>query len=452
MDLHPLFLERIKKDFGSESDAFIAAIDSNPVISVRANTKKMSALSLTDRVPWCDSGFYLEQRPVFTLDPLFNAGGYYVQEASSMFLEKAIKQHADLSENSVVLDLCASPGGKSTHLLSLLDGRGCLVSNEYVGQRVAALRENITKWGFPNSVVTNSTPSDFGKCEGLFDVIVVDAPCSGEGMFRKDEQAVEEWTPENVSMCANRQKDILKDVYPALKEGGLLVYSTCTYNRFEDEDNVNWICSELGGEYLPIEFKEEWGIVDSGCGYHFYPHKSKGEGFFLAAIRKTEPTYTVRLKSQKTKEPVGCKTIKKWLVNGDNYSYTETNDKTIIAFPSRFSEVLAVLKNNTKVVQSGVAVAQMKGADFLPAPSLALSTCINRNEFQVVDLDWNQAISFLKRENIVLAEAPKGWILVTFKGVALGWIKNLGNRSNGYYPVEWHVRMNSDSNLYTSLV
>ncbi len=452
MNLHPLFLERIKKDFGNEADAFINAIGTDAVVSVRVNRAKLSTLALPDRVPWCETGFYLKQRPVFTLDPLFNAGAYYVQEASSMFLEQAVKQHANLTENSVVLDLCASPGGKSTHLLSLLSGNGLLVSNEYVGQRVASLRENITKWGFANSVVTNATPADFGKCEGVFDVILVDAPCSGEGMFRKDEQAVKEWSPENVTMCANRQREILRDVYPALKEGGLLIYSTCTYNSSEDEENVKWICSELGGEYLPVDFDEKWGVADSGCGYHFYPHMSKGEGFYLAAIRKTSSSFSVRVKPQKIKEPAGVKQIKKWLVNSDKYVFSETADKTIIAFPSKFHDVLAVLKGNMKVVQSGVAVAQMKGSDFLPAPSLALSYSLNRKEFQTVELEWQQAMNFLKRENLVLPDAPKGWLLATFNNVALGWLKNLGNRSNGYYPAEWHVRMNIDTNLYTPLV
>ena len=451
MDLHPLFLERIRNDFGGEADSFINAIGHDAVVSVRANHRKLTEVCLSDRVPWCSSGFYLSQRPVFTLDPLFNAGAYYVQEASSMFLEQAVRQHAQLSDNSVVLDLCASPGGKSTHLLSLMNGRGLLVSNEYVGQRVASLRENITKWGFPNSVVTNAAPADFGKCGGLFDVIVIDAPCSGEGMFRKDEQAVREWSVENVQMCAKRQREILKDVFPALKEGGLLVYSTCTYNTAEDEQNVEWICNELGGEFLPISVDAQWNITETPFGYHFYPHKTRGEGFFLAAIRKTADDLSVRVKSQKIKEPAGGKQVKKWIADSDQFIFGETNDKMLIAALAKFHDVVTVLKGNMKVVQSGLAVAQVKGNDFLPAPPLALSSCLRKEEFQIVDLDWKQAMVFLKRENLVLADAPKGWLLASFNKVPIGWIKNLGNRSNGYFPAEWHVRMTPDINLYTPL-
>ena len=451
MDLHPLFLERIRNDFGGEADKFISAIGSNAVVSVRTNPRKLTDVCLPDRVPWCSSGFYLSQRPVFTLDPLFNAGAYYVQEASSMFLEQAVRQYAELTPDTVILDLCASPGGKSTHLLSLLDGRGLLVSNEYVGQRVAPLRENITKWGFPNVVVTNAAPADLGKCDGLFDVILVDAPCSGEGMFRKDDQAVKEWSPENVAMCAKRQREILNDVFPALKEGGLLIYSTCTYNCLEDEDNVRWICAELGGEYLHVNVDGGWHIADSGYGYHFYPHLSRGEGFFLAAIRKTSSANSVKCKVQKFKAPVNANVVKKWLVDGGLFSFYETADKTLIAFPNKFSDVLALLKSHLKVVQAGVAVAQVKGSDFLPSPSLALSLALNRSEFNTINVDWQQAVSFLKRENLVLPDAPKGWLLVVFNNVALGWLKNMGNRSNGYFPVEWHVRMNADVNLYTPL-
>ena len=366
-----------------------------------------------------------------------------------MFLEQTVRQHAHLSDDSVVLDLCASPGGKSTHLLSLMNGRGLLVSNEYVGQRVASLRENITKWGFPNSVVTNAAPADFGKCDGLFDVIVIDAPCSGEGMFRKDDQAVTEWSAENVEMCAKRQREILKDVFPALKEGGLLVYSTC--NAAEDEENVEWICTELGGEFLPISVDAQWNITETPFGYHFYPHKTRGEGFFLAAIRKTATAFSVRVKSQKIKEPAGGKQVKKWMTDAEQFVFGETNDKMLIATLAKFHDVVSVLKGNVKVVQSGLAVAQVKGNDFLPAPSLALSSCLRKEEFQIVDLDWKQAMAFLKRENLVLPDAPKGWLLVSFNKVPLGWVKNLGNRSNGYFPAEWHVRMTPDINLYTPL-
>lgn len=453
VELHSKFVERINNEFGSDANAFLEALVTEPVTSIRINTQKVTDAKLTDVVPWASNAMYLSQRPVFTLDPIFNVGGYYVQEASSMFVEQAFKQHVTVSDDLAVLDLCASPGGKSTLLASLLNGKGMLVSNEVVSQRVAPLRENLTKWGYPNSVVINSDPSVIGKCEGLFDVILVDAPCSGEGMFRKDEVAIKEWSPENVEMCANRQRSILSDIFPALKVGGILIYSTCTYNKDEDENNVKWICSELGGELLPVSFNKDWGIDDSGFGYHFYPYRTRGEGFFLAAIRKTAETQncSLKVKNSKVVQSQGAKLVKDFIVNPSDFQYTETPDKMIIATPSRIADKISYLRSNVRVVQAGVAVAQLKGKDVIPGAPLALSSILNRKSCKTVELDWTQAMAFLKRESFALPECEKGWLLALYKGVALGWLKNLGNRTNSLYPAEWHVRMQADASQYTPL-
>lgn len=452
MNLHPSFVSRIHKDFGDDAEVFLASLETNPITSIRFNDTKVGLLELEDRVPWATNAMYLNSRPVFTQDPLFNVGAYYVQEASSMFLEQAFNQYVEVTHDSVILDLCASPGGKSTLLASLMNGRGLLVSNEVVSQRVAPLRENITKWGYPNCVVTNSDPSVLGKNEGLFDAILIDAPCSGEGMFRKDEQAVNEWSPENVDMCAKRQRDILEYIYPALKDNGILIYSTCTYNNEEDENNVRWICSQLGGEVLPIQIKEEWGVVDSKFGYHFYPYSTKGEGFFLAVIRKHSDTgrfaYS-KVKNQKeVKSAIGSQ-LSKYILNPSDFVISETSDNMYIATPKAISEVVNHLKNSARVVQSGVLVAQLKGKDIIPATPLALSSILDRNATPVVELNWRDAMAFLRRESFPLPSSPKGWLLVTFRNIPLGWLKNLGNRTNSSYPNEWHVRMQADESLYT---
>ena len=281
---------------------FQEAIEGERITSIRTNEHKVTnEVNDATIVPWCSNGFYLENRPVFTMDPLFHAGCYYAQEASSMFVEQAIRQHWNEmdEEEPLFLDLCAAPGGKSTLLASLLNGKGWLVCNEVMKSRMGILDENITKWGASNVTVTNNDPKDFGQLNGLFDLILIDAPCSGEGMFRKDDKAIEDWSLDNVQLCCERQRRIVADVFPALKEGGLLLYSTCTYNAEEDEKNVQWIAENLGAEILEIKTEEEWNVTTQGAGYHFYPHKTKGEGFFLSILKKTSDEDSTKIKAPK---------------------------------------------------------------------------------------------------------------------------------------------------------
>ena len=444
------FVDRIKEDLGLQADDFLKALQLQPEVSVRVNQRKFPMPENGDLVKWCDSAFYLENRPVFTMDPLFHSGVYYVQEASSMFVEQAFRQYAPA--NPVVMDLCAAPGGKTTHLISMVDGNGLVICNEVVGQRVCALRENVTKWGYPNVVVTSSDPSKFSGLEGLVDFLLVDAPCSGEGMFRKDEVAVSEWSNENVELCQKRQRKILSDIFPVLKTGGILVYSTCTYNKKEDEENVRWICEELGAEVLKLNVDESWNITNNQYGYHFYQHLNRGEGFFLCVLRKNAETGGVRIKSAKGAKnsplPAVCKN---WIIDISNYSFLQ-RAAGVVAFPDAYVDILNTLDSNVKVVQAGTLVCTVKGKDVLPAPELALSVIMNRKNFSSYNLHWNEAISFLKREALCLSSCEKGWILVCFRNVPLGWCKNLGNRSNNTYPAEWHVRMAADETQYTPIL
>lgn len=279
------FINVLRESAGPErAGRILSALMQDPEVSVRVNPFKLSLDALRahfgnlagEAVAWApDEGFYLRGRPSFTLDPLFHAGAYYVQEASSMYVGALLDRAADgLGRHSGlrVLDLCAAPGGKSTQLLSHLDDTSLLVANEVVPARATTLAENIARWGCSNVAVTNSDPSAFTALRGFFDVVVVDAPCSGEGMFRKDDRAVAEWSPGNVRLCAVRQRRILGDVWPALAPGGFLIYSTCTFNRLEDEDNVDWIAAELGAECLGMR--------------HFWPGEDRGEGFFAALLQK----------------------------------------------------------------------------------------------------------------------------------------------------------------------
>src|SRR6187549_341233 len=289
MQLPQALLNSLESVNGFNEEAFIKVHESGErVTSVRVNPfKQFEILNLKSQIPWTEYGHYLEARPSFTFDPLFHAGCYYVQEASSMFLEQALKQTIDLSQPLKILDLCAAPGGKSTHILSLISKESLLVSNEVIRSRANILTDNIVKWGCSNVIVTNNDPRDFQRLENYFDVIVVDAPCSGSGLFRRDPEAIEEWSEQNVALCSQRQQRILADILPALKNGGVLIYSTCSYSRQEDELICDWLRNELIINNEELIISHDWNIVKSDAGYRFWPDKLKGEGFFIACFRKS---------------------------------------------------------------------------------------------------------------------------------------------------------------------
>ena len=307
--LPPAFVERIKKQLGAEAEAFFQALETPAPVSIRRNPGKATAcneLEITEGkttpVPWCPDAVYLEGRPVFTLDPLFHGGAYYVQEASSMFLHHVLKQL--LPPTPVrMLDLCAAPGGKSTLAASLLPPGSLLVSNEVIRSRAAILKENLIKWGQDNTVVTQSDPAAFRALEGAFDFLLVDAPCSGEGMFRKDPASIREWSENNLRLCSERQQRILADSWACLRLGGVLIYSTCTYNPAENERIIEWLIAGGEAESIPLScpFPGIMPADSTACAFRFYPHKTAGEGFFLAALRKTAgKDYTPR-KNKKAK-------------------------------------------------------------------------------------------------------------------------------------------------------
>jgi len=290
---HPLpdkFIQRINNDSFFDSD-FLAHLDSIPPVSVRFHPEKVqSKLEVLKAVSWCENAFYLKERPSFTLDPLFHAGGYYPQEAGSMILDTILKQ-ITLPEDPVILDLCAAPGGKSTLIASFLNGKGMLVSNEVIQQRARILRENIVKWGCTNTLVTCNDPTDFSRLPNFFDAIVVDAPCSGEGMFRKDKAARDEWSEENVLLCAARQKRILADVWESLKPGGFLIYSTCTFNASENEENLIWFCEEYGAEEVKLKMPVEIQEGRDGRGHYSFPGINESEGFYVAVLQKPDENF-----------------------------------------------------------------------------------------------------------------------------------------------------------------
>ena len=440
MSLPEAFILRTKELLGDEFSELEKALEQPSPTSIRVNNKSTVQPS-NEKVAWCDSGYYLAERPLFTADPLFHGGTYYVQEASSMFLQQAVLQY--FKDAEVVLDLCAAPGGKSTLISQTLSEDSLLVSNEIVRSRAYILAENIIKWGNPNCVVTNNEPKDFGKLTGFFDAVVVDAPCSGEGMFRKDLNARAEWSVKNVENCVIRQREILTDVWAGLKKEGILVYSTCTFNRQENEENVKWMCEELGAEVLQIDLNGNSDIISTDYGYRFYPNKIKGEGFFLSLIRKTSGYYnTFNYKTDKKSiheikanfiEPYALQKPENWSFFNENNQIKAYNKKQL----NRFLYLNKVLK----VMHAGVLCGEMKGKDFIPATALALSKMLNRESCVSVEVDYRTAISFLKAEAIQLENVPKGYLLICYKSITLGWVKNVGNRCNNLYPQEWRIRM-----------
>ena len=420
------------------------ALETEPVVSIRLNDKidYLTFDADTEEVPWHVDGYYLSRRPQFTLDPLFHAGCYYVQEASSMFLGEVLNQY--VKRDSIVLDMCAAPGGKSTLISQYLGEEGLLVSNEVVRQRVFVLSENIQKWGNGNTVVTHNYAADFGnKLQNFFDCILVDAPCSGEGMFRKDAGAVEEWSPKNVQECVARQCEILDDVWDALKPGGVLIYSTCTFNQEENEQNVKWIIEELGAELLPIAYDPTWGIVEGNPGYHFYPHKVKGEGLYMCALRKLGAPATFRMPKSKVQAPKtkidGETEMRTWLKHPDRWVIRQ-QDRFMSAYPAKYKELIEYISTQFICISTGFGIGELRGKGVAPQHSLAMLKDLNKQAFVCADLTLEQALAYLRNEALVLEGVQQGIVLITYDNVPLGFVKNVGNHCNNLYPKEWRIR------------
>ena len=420
MQLPEEFLESTRALMGDELfSQFLRGLDEEPPVTIRMNPLKCYYMPLNyeRRVSWCDVGFYLKTRPQFTFDPLFHAGLYYVQEASSMFIHEVLRQL--VKEPVLMLDLCAAPGGKSTAARTRLPNGSVLVCNEPVRQRAQILSENMQKFGHRDVVVTNNLPRDFRKAGLSFDVVLCDVPCSGEGMFRKDEGAVREWSPQNVEKCWRLQREIVSDIWPQLRDGGLLIYSTCTFNTKENEENVRWICEELGAEMVAVETQPEWNITGSllpgfdGPVYRFIPGKSRGEGLFVAVMRKAS---TLPL---------------------------PTEGKSLRQMPNLQGLPLSILHpappQLCNVQRSTFNVKPLPRPT--PPASLALLASLDKEAFPRVELSYQEAISYLRGEALRLpADTPHGFVVVTYYHVALGFVKNIGSRANNLYPDGWRIK------------
>lgn len=422
MNLPKEFETYTRKLFGEERYVlFLKGLDQDSPTSIRLNTFKLkenesiSETLIPQQIPWCKEGYYLNERPNFTFDPLLHAGIYYVQEASSMFLSHVLRQL--IKHPVMMLDLCAAPGGKTTCARTAIPGGSLLFSNEPIGKRAQILAENIQKFGHPDIVVTNNYPRDYKKTKLVFDVIIADVPCSGEGMFRKDAQAIEEWSLQNVEKCCQLQRSIITDIWDNLRPGGILVYSTCTFNAHENEENVAWILNHYDAKLIEIPVEKEWNITSSLIGnplndgrkfpvYRFIPGLTKGEGLFMAVLRKT----------------------------GDNENLNNPND-------IRSDKIVAEANKKLKVLVHGVKKNIEKGKNIIPDHSLALSIVGNKGKFPAIEIDYSTSISYLRHEAIVLPpDSPKGIVTLQYRGVPIGFAKNLGSRANNLYPQEWRIK------------
>lgn len=440
------FIKRISGQEYLDGKNLVSALQEPSPVSIRVNELKWKMKpDNAEPVPWCSSGYYLDSRPSFTLDPLFHAGCYYPQEASGMFVEQVIKQLADTSGYLKVLDLCGAPGGKSTHISSLIGRESLLVSNEVIRQRSAILAENMTRWGTANTIVTRNDPSAFRRLPGFFDLMLVDAPCSGEGMFR-DRIAVEEWSTGNTALCAERQRRILADAWPALKQGGILIYSTCTFNPAENEENIIWLTGQEEAESLSVDISDFDGITTISAGgikgYGFHPGKIKGEGLFVSVLRKTgRVTDRIPAAGKRNGGEIrrhDREIAARWSeFNIDNLVRKGEDIYFFAGRPADFS----VIDSNLTVILPGTHLCSVKRNGYIPAHELALSWGLKAESFPSADLDLKQALAWLRREIPDGIKAQKGWFTASFRGVGLGFGNNIGTRINNYYPVGQRIRM-----------
>ncbi len=437
------FKENIVAQLGAESHEMLDAISSTASpVSIRINSKKLKHLPKLEAVPWCKDAFYLPQRPLFTQDPLIHAGAYYVQEASSMLLDTVLRQI--LSEEPVkMLDVCAAPGGKSTLIASVLPEGSILVANEVIKSRSNILLEILQKWSADNTIVTSNDPSQLGKLTAFFDCILVDAPCSGEGLFRKDPESCNQWSEEAVHLCMQRQKRILADVWQALSEGGYLIYSTCTYNSSENEEIMQWVCETLGAEEIKIKVHPEWGFTQGNpYGLHAFPHKVKGEGFYIALLQKTATNHPSKYSNrfsknlnQVPKEKISA--LKNIL---PNLLFSEYRNK-IVAYTHDFKEVLSYLDQNLYIQEAGLSVGTFIHNELIPEHALALSNHLQVGTFPNILLSHKESLHYLRKDVLHPQSNTNGWHLVQFNGIGLGWMKQLQGRSNNAYPKNWRIQM-----------
>lgn len=445
------FIQSLEGLPGFDKKAFVAVHENGEQItSVRLNEYKPfdptrhPFLHQTTPIPWCTSGYYLPERPLFVKDPLWHAGAYYVQEASSMFLQYILSQIYPTPSHQVVLDLCAAPGGKTT-LLANYFKQGLVVANETIKNRNHILVENTTKWGADHVVVSQNDPSHFKSLPQFFDLILIDAPCSGSGLFRKDPKAIEEWSLDHVQHCSVRQTRIIEDTWTSIKEGGYLIYATCSYSKAEDEQMMDYISSLEGMKNIAIELPTSFKIVETVSdvhqvkGYRAYPNLIKGEGFFIAVFQKQSSSgaYAINASHGLMDSTKNEKEIVSNYFTLPLGKYLITHQQNLIALSEAWKEQLQIIASHLYIKKMGMTIGAIKGKDLIPSHDLAMSDW-SALPYEKAEVDLETALQYLRRADITI-EGKKGWVLLTYMQIGLGWVKALPNRSNNYYPNEWRI-------------
>lgn len=435
------FVSRVEKDSFLGS-TLVCVLDTEPIVSIRYNPSKQTLeLPIQKAIPWSENGYFLSERPVFTLDPLFHVGCYYPQESGSQLLDAVLRQ-LNFPQDPNLLDLCAAPGGKSTLIASFLDNTGLLVANEIISNRATALKENLIKWGNSNTIVSNNEPSHFERLPHFFDCIVADVPCSGEGMFRKDLAAREHWSEHAVVNCANRQQEIIASCWESLKPNGYLIYSTCTFNSLENEENVSWIVNELGASVVPVSLP--YAKKDrANLGFYALPSEMESEGFYIAVLQKDDGDIRkVKYDKYRSELEIISHLLKTPLV--DLKTTTAVQWKNFLfAIPTQKITEIQRIHHHLRVIKLGTEMGEIHPKGLLPHHALAMDKSIQSDEIQHIELTKEQALLYLKGETFTLA-GTHGYGLVTYQNEPLGWIKHLGNRFNNLYPKEYRIRMRLD--------
>ena len=439
MKIPQALIDSIKNIKGFDEESFVqaheqgeipAAIRLNPFkISTKWFTETQTTATIIKNIPFSDYGKYVKNSLNFNTDPLFHAGVYTVQEANSMSLEYVLKNTVDLSKDLRILDLCASPSGKNTQIISLITPESILVSNEVISTRSDILADNMTKLGKMNTIVTSNDPKDFGKLTGFFDVVIIDPPNSGSGLFRKNPEAMKDWSLENVALFAQRQKRIIADAWACLKDDGVLIYSTASYSPSENEEVINWVCQKYGA----IKVLEEGSIL-------LYPSE-KGEGFFISALKKNNSEKEIYVRSGRPIKNNSRRTqrevFRTWIKDIDNYNWYEIKEEFFL-INSEHEYLVKLLESYLHIRKAGVKMGKIAGKDLIPDHQLALSSYLSES-INRVELTAEKAMKYLRREDFTLDKAQKGWSLMTYENFGLGWAKILPNRINNYYPKELKV-------------
>ncbi len=451
MDFPLRFVERLRAQLGAaESEALLEALDTEPAATVRVHPEKGWLPADAEPVPWWEGGFYLPQRPLFTVDPAFHAGCYYVQEAASQFLGRIVASVAPAGKR--ILDLCAAPGGKTTLYASLAGPDGLVVANEIDRRRVQVLADNVRKWGTNNVAVVAGDSPAVCAFEQMFDVVAVDAPCSGEGMFRKDPNARAEWSEGNVGLCVERQRALLDDGWRALKPGGILIYSTCTFNREEDEEQLEGLFERVGGEACvaspELSCEASWGIVAGRVGaaqtFRFFPHRTCSEGLFVSVVAKSPEAHRSAPLPRQRRSPLtdlpraAGRELAGWLRESEAYEFVQAGD-TCYALRRAQAGLIRHLAATAGVIYSGVAMGQLYNGKLKPDHALALSTALDRGRVASAELDQARAVEYLRRGTVTPEGLTEGMNLVTHGGRPIGFAKRIGHRVNNLYPLTMRI-------------